>query len=175
MHIFLPNSHLWHGTKCHKDCAQTPWRSQKRALSVFRKNQVSKGYIKLKVVPKGNYLFRGWTLVGQRSKHHRWTASPLTETSDREIYQAVINAIDARENIEINGGDNVDDVPLVEPRPTRHEVRKAVATIGKYIDDIDDPVARKMESILGSFNRQLRLEEARTMKNTSITDFFKQL
>jgi hypothetical protein len=41
----------------------------------------------------------------------------LTETSDDEIYQAVINAINARANIEINGGDDVNDVPL-EPHPT---------------------------------------------------------
>jgi DDE superfamily endonuclease len=41
----------------------------------------------------------------------------LTETSDNEIYQAVIDAINAHANIEINSRDDVNDVPL-EPHPT---------------------------------------------------------
>ena len=38
----------------------------------------------------------------------------LTETSDIEIYQAVINAINAceDEDMEINGGDDVNEIPL---------------------------------------------------------------
>ena len=40
----------------------------------------------------------------------------LTETSDNKIYQSVIDAIKALENLEINGGDDVDD-ELIEPRP----------------------------------------------------------
>jgi hypothetical protein len=53
----------------------------------------------------------------------------LTETSDKEIYHAVIDSITARENLEINGGDDVDDDGPVEPRPTRRDVLKAVPTI----------------------------------------------
>lgn len=41
----------------------------------------------------------------------------LTETSDREIYQAIMDAIEAGENIDINGGDNIDGVPL-DTQPT---------------------------------------------------------
>jgi hypothetical protein len=56
----------------------------------------------------------------------------LTETSDKEIYQAVIDSIGvaalACENI---SGD--EDIPI-KPRPTRHDIRKAVSTIGRYID-----------------------------------------
>ena len=37
----------------------------------------------------------------------------LTETSDKEIYQAIINAIEARDAMDINGGDELDVV--VEP------------------------------------------------------------
>jgi hypothetical protein len=33
----------------------------------------------------------------------------LTETSDKEIHQAVIDSITARENLDINSGDDVDD------------------------------------------------------------------
>jgi hypothetical protein len=50
--------------------------------------------------------------------------------SDEEIYPAVINSINARENVEINSGDDADDNGPVEPYPTRCEVLKAVSTIG---------------------------------------------
>jgi hypothetical protein len=75
----------------------------------------------------------------------------LTETSDDEIYQSVIDAIKARENLEINGGDDVDD-EIIEPRPMQRDVLKAVSTIRKYIDESDDPVSRKIEELLGPFN-----------------------
>jgi hypothetical protein len=97
----------------------------------------------------------------------------LTEMSDQEIYEAVINAITARENIDISGGDDIDDNPI-EPCPTRRDVLKAVSTIEKYTSDLNDPMARKIEALLGSFNRQLRLEETRGMKNATLTDFFKR-
>jgi hypothetical protein len=98
----------------------------------------------------------------------------LTETSDNEIYQSVIDAIKARENLEINGGDDVDDeFEIVEPRPTRRDVLKAVSTINKYIDELDsDPVSRKIEGLLGQFNRQLRFEETKNMKDTVLTNYF---
>jgi len=41
----------------------------------------------------------------------------------------VIDSISACENIEINGGDDVNDDGPVEPHPTRCEVLKAVSTI----------------------------------------------
>lgn len=63
-----------------------------------------------------------------------------------------------------------DDLPF-EPRPTRWDVLKAVHTIGRYIDDLNEPIARKMEAILGSFNRQLRLDETKTMETTVLTNF----
>ena len=100
----------------------------------------------------------------------------LTGTSDEDIYQAVIDSIAARENIEINGGDNVneDDIPI-EPRPTRRDILKAASTINRYLDDLNNPIARKLEGLLGSFNRQLHLEESQSTKETVITDFFQRL
>ena len=97
----------------------------------------------------------------------------LTETSDKEIYQAIIDSTSAHENIKINEGDGVDDDGPVEPRPTRHEVLKAVSTIKKYTNDLNDPFSQKIEALLGSFTGQLRLEETRHMKNAALTDFFK--
>ena len=99
----------------------------------------------------------------------------LAETSDAEIYQAVMDAIDARENMEINGGDDDDDDAPAEPRPKRSDVLKAVSTIGRYIEDMNDPIARKVEALLGSFNMQLRLEETRSLKNSVLTDFFQRI
>jgi hypothetical protein len=49
-------------------------------------------------------------------------------------------------------GDDVDDEIMIEPRPTRRDVLKAVSTIRKYIDELDDPVSRKIEELLGPFN-----------------------
>ena len=45
----------------------------------------------------------------------------LTETSDKEIYHAVMDSIKARENIDINGGDDFDDNSPMEPHPTCRE------------------------------------------------------
>jgi hypothetical protein len=80
--------------------------------------------------------------------------------------------VEARENIEINGGDDLDDGVETEPQRTRREVLKAVSTINKYIDDLDDPVSRKIEGLLRSFNRQLRLNETKNMKDTVLTEYF---
>lgn len=97
----------------------------------------------------------------------------MTEASDQEIYEAVMDAVKAREDIKINGGDDVDNLEtLLETQPTCCEVLKAVSTIGMYVGTMNDPLARKMETILGSFNRQLRLDESKAMRNTSLVDYF---
>ncbi|KIM36342.1 hypothetical protein M413DRAFT_78330 [Hebeloma cylindrosporum] len=98
----------------------------------------------------------------------------LTETSDREIYQAVMDAIEARENIDITGGDDIEDGIPINPRPTHRDALKATATIARYIEDLNDPIARKMESLLASFNMKIRLDESRAMKHTVLTDFFRR-
>ena len=61
------------------------------------------------------------------------------------------DAIKVREIIDINGGDDVDDGVAIEPQPTRHEVPKAVSTISKYIDELDDPLSRKIEGCYDFF------------------------
>jgi hypothetical protein len=93
----------------------------------------------------------------------------LTETSDEEIYQAVMESIEARENIKITSGDDVDDDIVIKPRPTRREVLKAVSTIGVCIKDSNDPNAHKLEALLGSLNRQLHFDETRSMRDTRRT------
>jgi hypothetical protein len=98
----------------------------------------------------------------------------LTETSDQEIYAAVMGAIKARENIDINGGDDIEDGSHghFDPRPTYRDALKAVSTIREYIEDLNDPIARKMEGLFMSFNMKIRSDESRGMRSTAITDFF---
>lgn len=96
----------------------------------------------------------------------------LTETSDKEIYQAVMDAVKARENMEVTGCDDVDNDVPPEPRPTRRDVVKATSIINKYIIESDDPQSRKLEGMLSAFNRQLRWDETKNLKETSLADFF---
>ncbi|KAF8811311.1 hypothetical protein BYT27DRAFT_7278118 [Phlegmacium glaucopus] len=87
-------------------------------------------------------------------------SSTLKKTSDQEIYEVVMEAIEACENMEINGSDRCIDYLNIKsfiPRLsyfvlyTHHDVLKAASTIPKYVEDLNDPIARK--TILGSFNQ----------------------
>ena len=57
-------------------------------------------------------------------------------------------------------------------RRESRDIPKAVSTISKHTDNMNDPIAHKMEIILGTFMRQLCLDESRTMKESVLTDFF---
>ena len=85
-----------------------------------------------------------------------------------------MDAIDAREKIDINGDDDIDNNIPIEPRPTRREVLEVISTIGKYANDLNDPIARKMEAILGSFSWQLCLNETKSMQNAVLSYFFQK-
>jgi len=87
----------------------------------------------------------------------------IEETSDKEIYQAVLAAHKAQEEGPINGGDNnvEDDAPL-EPCLTYHEVFQAASIIGRYAGHIDDPTPCKLKAVLASFKCQMQLEVADT-------------
>jgi hypothetical protein len=50
---------------------------------------------------------------------------------------------------------------------------KAISTITKYVDVIDDPIARKIDSLLSAFNRQLRLDEVKSLKGSTLTNYFR--
>ena len=60
----------------------------------------------------------------------------------------------------------------MDPRPAQLDVIKAVSTIRKYIEELDDPIAQKTEAHLAFFNMNIRLDRTRCMKNTLLTDFF---
>ncbi|KAF8624108.1 hypothetical protein AX15_006019 [Amanita polypyramis BW_CC] len=95
-------------------------------------------------------------------------SSLLNDTAGNEIYQAVI---DSRKNIETNGGDDIGDVPP-KPPPMCRDVLKAASTVGKYADDLNDPIARKIGALLGSLKMQLHLNEARSMKDVVLNCLF---
>jgi len=61
-----------------------------------------------------------------------------------------------------------------QPHPTRRDVLKAASTITRYTEDMNEPIVCKMEALLGAFNRQLRLDETRGMKDTHLTEFFQR-
>src|ERR1700678_1850800 len=48
----------------------------------------------------------------------------------------------------------------------------AVSTLSKYIADLDEPFARKLEVVLTSFGRQTRLDASKSLRSTTLTDFF---
>ncbi|KAJ6466520.1 hypothetical protein DFH09DRAFT_956666, partial [Mycena vulgaris] len=72
---------------------------------------------------------------------------------------------------EANGGDD-DNYVDKDPRPTRGEVLQASAILRRYVRESGDTFARQMETILGRFSRQTRLEQVNSLVETSITDFF---
>ena len=85
-----------------------------------------------------------------------------------------MDAIKACENMNINGGDDIEDGILTDPHPTHHNVLKAVSTICWYIKDLNDPITQKMEALLGIFNMNIRLDKSWVLKNTVLTDFFQK-
>ena len=59
-----------------------------------------------------------------------------------------------------------------EPELSRQDVLKATSTPSKFIEKMDDPIARKLEGLIYSLNMQLRLEETRNLKDTHLTSYF---
>ena len=65
----------------------------------------------------------------------------MDKVTDQEIYQAVMEAREAHENMEMTGGDDIDEDCTVEPSPTRQQVLEAMHTIRRYTDELDGPIA----------------------------------
>ena len=98
----------------------------------------------------------------------------MTEASNKDIYQAVMDAVKAHENLKKNGEDDVDDDGPIKPCPSRQDVLKAVSTIVQYVSELNNSLACKIEALLGSLVWLIRKDEARSMKNTVLTDFFQR-
>ena len=94
----------------------------------------------------------------------------IGDTTDIEIYQAVMNAQSAQEQAPTNGGDDdTDNCSPDEPCPMCHEVLIATTVFKKYLDLESDPLAQKL---LDSFKYNLHIEESRSMRSTHITSYF---
>ena len=104
-----------------------------------------------------------------------WRES-ISSADEKWLDQEVntMKAIEARANIEINGGDDINDGIPTDPHPTHHDALKASSTIRRYIEDLNDPIAWKMEALLASFNMKIHVDESRALKHTLLTDFFQR-
>jgi len=60
----------------------------------------------------------------------------------------------------------------VEPVPTRIEALQAALLLQKYTRDLDDPIARKLETMLSSFRRITRTAGMRNMKETKLISYY---
>jgi hypothetical protein len=56
--------------------------------------------------------------------------------------------------------------------PSRHEALSAALTVQKYVADLDEPFACKLEGLLTIFSCQTHLDKLKTLKSTTITDYF---
>lgn len=90
--------------------------------------------------------------------------------TEEEIHQAVLE----RRNREKNDGHGVEDGSdeVTEVKPSRREALAAASTLSKYVADLDEPFARKLEVILASFGRQTRLAAVNSLRPTTLTEFF---
>ncbi|KAJ7303756.1 hypothetical protein DFH08DRAFT_976788 [Mycena albidolilacea] len=91
------------------------------------------------------------------------------DATDEDIFEAVQKLWSQEADREIHGGDDDEEI---DPKPSWKEALQAAATLRKYIVDLDDLFARKMEGDLSSFGHETRREEVRTMVNSSIYDYF---
>ena len=96
----------------------------------------------------------------------------LDGAMDEEIFKAVMDSKAQHENMAANNGNNdIDDDALIEPPPSHHEALQAKIIIEKYIETIDEPYARKSESILADFACSTQLTDQK-MKVSLLTDYF---
>lgn len=89
----------------------------------------------------------------------------FSEISEKEIFEAVRDA--AAEDDESDG-----EMEDMAEMPTCRDVLQAAAIIKQFTADMDDPVARKVEDILGSLSRQLRLDAQKGMVDITLLDYF---
>jgi len=73
--------------------------------------------------------------------------------------------------MEVNRGNDVDE-NTVKAKPTCKEALTATFTLQKYIADINEPFACKLEGILASSGHQTWLEDIHMIETTYITDYF---
>ena len=98
------------------------------------------------------------------------------DATDDNIFETVMAAKAAWEansggSDEVADSDNVRDAPT-ELVPTRQEAPQTAAVLRKYVNKLNDPFARKLEMMLGSFGQRMRVLSAQNMKDNKITSYF---
>jgi hypothetical protein len=74
------------------------------------------------------------------------------EVTDEKIYQVVLERHKAEQQREINeGGDSDNNSKSMEKKPSCHKALSAALTIQKYVANLDEPFAHKLEGLLASF------------------------
>ncbi|KIK79619.1 hypothetical protein PAXRUDRAFT_160876 [Paxillus rubicundulus Ve08.2h10] len=95
--------------------------------------------------------------------HHTFDAT------DKDIYEAVMEAKRLQEDSDGNKLDSAVDGP---PPPARNEALQVALLLQRFTKDLDDPFARKLEVMLGSFRRRTHTKEMQAMKPTKLTSYF---
>ncbi|KAH0840367.1 hypothetical protein J3R83DRAFT_1390, partial [Lanmaoa asiatica] len=93
------------------------------------------------------------------------------DASDEDIYDAVMDAQAARESSKDDNDENDSD-EHIELTPTRKEALQAITVLRRFANEVDDSLARKVEGVLGSFGRMIRVHELKGLKDTKLTGFF---
>ena len=92
--------------------------------------------------------------------------------TEEEIKQAVFEQCAADQGREENAGDGDDLDEVGEVKPSCWEALAAALSISRYVANIDEPFACKLEVILMGFGHQTHTDALNSLKPTNITDFF---
>ncbi|KAF8507397.1 hypothetical protein JB92DRAFT_2960731, partial [Gautieria morchelliformis] len=84
--------------------------------------------------------------------------SHMFEGTDKDIYQSVITMTIVMTLM----------ATYPSNAPTHNEALQAVLVLGKYVRDIDDPFAHKLEMMLGSFGQRTRAAGMKTLKDNKL-------
>jgi hypothetical protein len=95
------------------------------------------------------------------------------KTTDEEICCTMLAMKNVQGFAEVNQGDNdLDDNVPIAPQPSHHEALQATSTIHQYINTLNDPLTRKLEGLLSSFQHQLCFDAQQSKQITEITSYF---
>ncbi|KAG7447253.1 uncharacterized protein BT62DRAFT_919186 [Guyanagaster necrorhizus] len=94
------------------------------------------------------------------------------EDSDEDIFNAIKECQNAEQEKEMNGGGDGGDDDATDKKPSWKEALTAASALWRYVADVDEPFACKLETVLTNFGHQTHLEEFHSMELTTITDYF---
>jgi hypothetical protein len=94
----------------------------------------------------------------------------IFDATDKDIYHAVMDPKEAQERSRDSSNDT--DTAVVKQVTTRKEALQGAMAILNYLGTWDDPFARQVEAIMGSFGRKTRTLEMQGMRDDKITNYF---